>query len=498
MMNHSMLKQNWKWILTLVILIPAGLLAWSSQEQWLPAVQGWTQSKQTAEKQTKSKETADAHGDESHHDHDHARHDEASSLELSPQARKNVGLTADKVIPVKLQSFTRTITIPAIVVERPGKTRITIVAPMTGIITNVNVIAGEAVKPDRELFKLRLTHEDLVQAQTAYLKTLGELDVENKEIERLTDITNRGVIAGKVLLERKYEKEKLEAILKSQREALLLHGFSNAQVDRIDQTRRLIKEHQVYVPILNNQSGEVQMPNMKIRRISATDDSSLDSRTLPPQSMFIVQSLNVSKGDFVEAGDTLCVLADYSDLYLKGQAFEQEADELTRCMEKQWPVEAIQEVNNKEKKLIRNLKIDYLDNQIETDSRTFSVFVNLPNKIQYDTVRQHGKRFVNWEYKLGQRMQLRVPVEIWEKQIVLPVEAIATEGAEHFVFQENGDHFDRRPVHILYQDQLSAVIENDGSIFPGDKIALAGAHQLQMALKNKAGGGVDPHAGHTH
>ena len=35
-------------------------------------------------------------------------------------------------------------------------------------------------------------------------------------------------------------------------------------------------------------------------------------------------------------------------------------------------------------------------------------------------------------------------------------------------------------------------IENDGSIFPGDKIALAGAHQLQMALKNKAGGGVDP------
>jgi acetyl/propionyl-CoA carboxylase alpha subunit len=220
MMNQSMLKQNWKWILTLVILIPAGLLAWSSQEQWLPAVQGWTQSKQTAEKQAKSNESAAAHDDESHHDHDHAGHDEASSLELSPQARKNVGLTADKVIPVKLQSFTRTITIPAIVVERPGKTRVTIVAPMTGIITNVNVLAGEAVKPDRELFKLRLTHEDLVQAQTAYLKTLGELDVEKKEIERLTDITNRGVIAGKVLLEREYEKEKLEAILKSQREAL--------------------------------------------------------------------------------------------------------------------------------------------------------------------------------------------------------------------------------------------------------------------------------------
>ncbi|MCA9015777.1 MAG: efflux RND transporter periplasmic adaptor subunit, partial [Planctomycetaceae bacterium] len=342
------------------------------------------------------------------------------------------------------------------------------------------------------------THEDLVQAQTAYLKTLGELDVENKEIARLTDITNRGVIAGKVLLEREYAKEKLEAILKSQREALLLHGFSETQVDQIDKNRRLIKEHQIYVPQLNDQSGEVELPNMKIRRVSATENSSLDPQILPPQSLFIVQSMNVNKGDFVQAGDTLCVLADYSDLYLKGQAFEQEADELTNCMEQKWPVEAIQEVNNKEKKLIKNLKIDYLDNQIETDARTFSVFVNLPNQVQYDTVRKTGKRFVTWQFKPGQRMQLRVPVEFWEKQIVLPVEAIASEGAEHFVFQENGDHFDRRPVHILYQDQLWAVIQNDGSIFPGDKIALAGAHQLQMALKNKAGGGVDPHAGHTH
>ncbi|MCA9016208.1 MAG: secretion protein HlyD, partial [Planctomycetaceae bacterium] len=151
-MDNSMLKQNWKWIVTLVLLVPAGFIAWNYQEQWLPVVQGRTQNKGVENKPAKSNETADAHAGEEHHDHDHAGHDEASSLELSPQARKNIGLTSDKLIPVKLQSFTRTITIPAIVVERPGKTRITIVAPMTGIVMNVNVIAGEAVKPDRELF----------------------------------------------------------------------------------------------------------------------------------------------------------------------------------------------------------------------------------------------------------------------------------------------------------------------------------------------------------
>lgn len=496
-MNQPTPKQN-KWIWPLVILGAVGLLAWGTQEQWRSLVPGWSANGASASEQDKTDAETSHEGEDEHHDHDHAGHDEASSLELSAQARKNIGLTADKLVPIKLQSFKRSITIPAIVVERPGETRVTIVAPMTGIVTNINVIAGEAVKPGRELFKMRLTHEDLVQAQTAYLKTLGELDVEKKEIARLQDITDRGVIAGKVLLEREYEKEKLEANLKSQREALLLHGLTDAQVDQINQTRRLIKEHQIYVPMLNSHSGEVQLPNMDIRRISYSPAPAQEPNSLSAESVFVVQSLNVSKGEFVQAGDPLCVLADYRDLYIKGQAFEQEADELTNCMKQQWSVQAILETKNKEKKVVNNLKIDYLDNQIETDARTFSVFVNLPNQVVNDTTRSNGDRFVTWRFKPGQRMQLRVPVEQWEKQIVVPVEAIATEGVEHFVFQENGDHFDRRPVHVLYQDQLQAVIANDGSIFPGDKIALEGAHQLQMALKNKAGGGVDPHAGHNH
>ena len=491
-MNQSKLKQNWIWILFFLILIPVGLLAWKTQQQWMPAVNGMAEN-------GKSKTESGEHGsEEDHHDHDHAGHEESTSLELTPQARKNIGLTEDKVIPVKLQAFTRTLTIPAIVVEMPGKTRVKVVAPMTGIITNVNVIAGEAVQPGRELFKIRLTHEDLVQAQTDFLKTLGELDVEDKEIARIKEITDKGVIAGKVLLEREYAKEKLEAILKAQREALLLHGFSEGQVDQIRDSRRLIKEHQVYAPQLHDQSGEVQLPNMGIQRISAPAPGSQGTVNARHKSIFIVQSLNISKGDFVQAGDTLCVLADYSDLYLKGQAFEQEADELTRCLENGWSVEAIQEINNKNKELIKNLQIDYLDNQIETDARIFSVYVDLPNTIEHENVRSDGERFITWRFKPGQRMQLRIPVETWKKQIVLPVEAIATEGAESFVFQENGDHFDRRPVHVLYKDQLWAVIQNDGAIFPGDKIALTGAHQMQMALKNKAGGAVDPHAGHNH
>ena len=95
-------------------------------------------------------------------------------------------------------------------------------------------------------------------------------------------------------------------------------------------------------------------------------------------------------------------------------------------------------------------------------------------------------------------MQLDVPVEKWPDRIVLPVDAVAQDGAETYVFVPNGDHFDRRPVHVEYRDRSSVVIANDGTLFPGDIVAISGAQQLQLALKNKSSGGIDPHAGHNH
>jgi hypothetical protein len=95
-------------------------------------------------------------------------------------------------------------------------------------------------------------------------------------------------------------------------------------------------------------------------------------------------------------------------------------------------------------------------------------------------------------------MLLRIPVQHWTERIVLPIEAVVQEGPECYVFQSYGDHLDRRPVHVEYRDQKWAVIANDGAIAPGDQVAASAAHQMQMALRNKSGGAVDPHAGHNH
>ena len=81
---------------------------------------------------------------------------------------------------------------------------------------------------------------------------------------------------------------------------------------------------------------------------------------------------------------------------------------------------------------------------------------------------------------------------------MLPVDAVIDEGAENYVYRRNGNHFDRVPVHEEFKDREYVVIANDGALFPGDVVAGTGAYQIHIALKNKSGGGPDPHAGHNH
>ncbi len=81
---------------------------------------------------------------------------------------------------------------------------------------------------------------------------------------------------------------------------------------------------------------------------------------------------------------------------------------------------------------------------------------------------------------------------------MVPKDAVAGEGAERYVFVDHGDHFERRSVHVVAHDAIWVAIKDDGSIRTGQYIAVTAAHQLQMAMKNKSGGAIDPHAGHNH
>jgi multidrug efflux pump subunit AcrA (membrane-fusion protein) len=205
----------------------------------------------------------------------------------------------------------------------------------------------------------------------------------------------------------------------------------------------------------------------------------------------------VEQGQQVNAGDPLCTLADHSELYIEGTAFEQDAKSLNRAVENGAQVTAVIEASGEGSEVISGLEILYVANQVDRESRGLHFYVRLPNELVRST-ESKGRRFINWRFKPGQRLKLRVPVETWTGQIVLPARAVVQDGAETYVFQRFGDHFDRRSVRVVHGDPLSVVIAQDGALKPGDLVAASGAQQLHLALKNKGGGAIDPHAGHSH
>ncbi len=452
------------WSLAAILIVVGVVAAAVWREHWWPESAA---SSTAANGQPGSKNGHD-HG----HDHDHA-HNAANSIELSPWALRNINY---EPVTVQLSDYARTVTLPAIVVERPGLSQIQVTAPLSGVVTRINVVAGMAVEPGSPLFEIRLMHEELVSAQREFLRTAESLDVIRREIARL-ESAGEGVVAGRRVLEQDYERQKLEASLLAERQALLLHGLSETQVDQILRTRQLLRSLTVSAPD-HEHEGE--------------------SGACAEEHLFHVQQLSVVQGQHVEAGETLCILADHCELYIEGHAYEDDAEALRAAVRDRIPISAVLLTGDQRSDVIENLHVMYLADQIDASSRAFRFYIPLSNEVLLDRTTPGGVRFIEWRFKPGQRMELRVPVQRWTKQIVLPVDAVVEDGAETYVYQRNGDHFDRVPVHVIYRDRQAVVVANDGAIFPGDVLAGRGAYQMHLALKNQAGGGIDPHAGHNH
>jgi len=486
------LSRGSRWALALLVLIV--VVGAVTVNRWLPKARAFLGEAPLAGNhadhagaKSHADEAAHDHDEADDHDHDHEAgkppvyvhsHDEAATIKLSAAAQKNIGL---RLAVVKLSPFERTMSVPGVVVERPGWSVVEVTAPMTGVVTRIYPIQGEAVRPGQPLFEVRLTHEDLLQVQTEFLRTVEELNVIGREVQRLEKAATDGLIAGKTLLERTYEQQKQEAALRAQRQALLLHGLSESQVDAIVSTRTLLQSLTIYAP-----SG-------------GTAGSSSSAGQAAPERLLQVQQLKAVQGKHVVAGDILCTLMDNSVLYIEGMAFEQDIAAVNRAAAAGRTVSAVLgSKSSGDEEVVRGLRILYLDDKVERDSRAFHFFVTLPNHLVRQDETPERRRFVYWQFKPGQRTRIRIPVDQWTDRIVLPIEAVAQEGAESYVFEANDGHFDRRSVHVEYRDQESVVIANDGAVRVGATVAIANAHQMELALKNKSGGGVDPHAGHNH
>ncbi len=394
--------------------------------------------------------------------------EERHALALSERALKNIGVTEQSAPAVALTDYEKTIAFPGTLVERPGRSSLTIPSPMAGVISKVYRVPGEALHEGDPLFDIRFTHEELIRDQTELLSLYLKRDIVEQEIKRLKPLADS--IAPRTQRENEFKKAEFDAAIEAQRKALLLYGLTKEQIDdTIASKRDLIRSFTVCVPEAFVAEDGYQ---------HGADDG------------FQLKELLVETGNRVTSGESLAIVTDHCRLYVEGRAYASDQRLLERALTNDQPIRVIFEGGHEKPEVLSNLKIRYIDPQIDGQSRTLSFFADFDNRLLDREVRD--SRLRHWRFKPGQRCTVEVSFETISECFVLPLEAVVTEGPGVFVFEWTGMDSEkrvwtRREVHVLHRGTNSVAIANDGAIFPGARIARTGAAQLQVALTGGGG-----------
>jgi multidrug efflux pump subunit AcrA (membrane-fusion protein) len=453
-MRSKISNKVWQFVAYLVVFIGIGVGAYFSRDNWLPLL---------------IKETPEVATEE-----EYPVVEEPKVLKLSKEARANLALVSK---PAKPQSYWKKLQIPGVIVDRPGITDRGITAPIEGVVTQVHAFEGDIIRPGEKLFSLRLVSESLQQTQSELFKAIRETEIVDRERSRIGNLVDSGVIPGKRIIELDQQKNRQAALIDAHRQDLISRGISQTQLEAIESGE--------FLTTINIFAPDIFEPNSEVVQVGFTKNMGLLE-----SGFYEIQDLKVELGQQVESGQALAVLANHNSLYIKGHAFKKEASNLARAAENNWPVgvEFTEDVAKDWSKLTQEFQIRHLANTTDPSSRTFDFFVPLTN--QSRSYKKDDRTFVIWRFRPGQRVSIDVPVEQIENVIVLPSAAVVHEGPEAYVFQQNGDLFNRISVQVIHQDRTKVVIANDGTITPGFYLAQNSAASLNRVLKAQAASGM--------
>ena len=409
--------------------------------------------------------------DHDHHDcdHDHETHGEITDVAISQTAARNIGLDDSAIAKVEVTNFYKSFTIPATVVERPGFSRLTVPSPVSGVITHIYHEAGVAVGPDEPLFDVLLNQQESVKSQTEFLVLLQKQNINAAELDRAA---HDPLFLPRQRRELEYEKIQIASEIDIQENLLRLQGISEMDIsESLRNNKTIIRTITVYAPPFKNKD--------QVASQAHADDT---------EHFFSIDELFVSVGQNIAVGDALCLLTDYCKLAIKGKVFAVNEQMIVEALKTQSRVTATFEGNG-QREVVDNLVIRSIDNKIDMASGTLFCYVDLKNRFTDYEVKgeSHPRRYIKWHFKPGQRCELHIEAESLPNCIVLPVDAVARDINEMIVFEWVGNEDDKTiwrktPVHVIHRTKDVVVIANDGSLFPGAKVATRGAGFILAAL----------------
>lgn len=448
-------------ILVVASLVAVATAAFLSRASWLPFL-----------RQGGSGDAAGAHADSA---------PQATKIIVSDQAQKNLGVTAKSV---KADTFWRKLSVPGAVVDRPGQSDRGIVAPATGVVSAIHHVPGDTVRVGDTLFTLKLLSESLHLTQTDFFKTAQDVKLAQAQRKRLAAAS--GSVPEARLIETESQIKRLEVAAKAYRQDLLNRGLTPEAIDGVAEGT-FVSEITVLAP----EPARSHRP-----LITAPDPKATPSSMTSPPA-YELQELRVELGQQVQAGQTLCLLANHQRLSVEGRAFRDELPLLERSFREGWPVEVDFQENALSGwgEVNQTLSIRHIANSIDPVNRTFAFQLPLENESR--AVSRDGATQLLWRFRPGQKVRLGVRVEKLENVFVVPTDAVVRDGVDAFVFTQNVNTFERKPVRLLLLERERAVLANDGSLTPGSFVAQRAAAQLNRMVKAGGSGGV-PKGYHIH
>ena len=393
---------------------------------------------------------------------------EGGQVLLSPQAQKNLHMVT---LPLQGQAYWKSITVPGMVIDRPGFSDRGVVAPATGVVSRILRVPGDTVRVGEPLFTIKLLSESLHLTQTDLFKAAQDIRLAQAQRQRLAEVSD--AVSGFRIIEVENQITRLEVATKAYRQELINRGLSPEQVNAAAEGR-FVSEITIKAP-----------GPPAIGLIPAPVPEKPGSLG---QGLLEIQELKVELGHQMQAGQTFCLVANHQLLCIEGSAFRDELPLLERSLREMLPLDIdFGETDGANwPPLGQAMAINSISNSIDPETRTFHFLIRFDN--QSKLLERDGKSQVFWRFRPGQRVRINLRTEKLDNVFVLPLEAVAREGGEAFVFRQNGDIFDRKPVQIIHQDRSRVVIANDGSVPAGIYVAQTGAIQLNRMIKAQSGG----------
>jgi hypothetical protein len=371
--------------------------------------------------------------------------------------------------------YSDTIKIPGTVARAPDREAVVSAPCMVRVVT-LDLPPKSTVRAGQRLAVLELTDPEVRQLQMRAVELRTELLAASTERDRNRVYLNvlreqdqpmeveiRRVQADLMVLEARASSHHsaLDAALAS----LRVVGLSDRQLEELKENGAVSTRIDVFAPRLEG------APQMEVSEWQAT------------------------LGETLAAGSPIFSLVALDSLMAIGEAFEADLADVRRAARDDLPVTLFFPA---EGRTVPDLRIAVVEGTLDGANRVTHFLVPFPNQLLYEKT-VGGARYLDWENRVGARVQILVATGQAGRRFVIPNGALVREAGRTAVFRKEGEQYHRVFVSLESVDAGLAILPLDCGLNEGDEVVVQGALQLKLALQEMSeGGGATDGSDHGH